>query len=196
MPSQRAERKVETRRRILAAAEALLKDRGPQSATVEAVMHEAGLTVGGFYAHFESKEMLAREALLAGVERSFAWMTAGLDDATPEQFAAALIDRYLAQLEDQRLASACPLTLLLPEVARADQAFRDEFSARTGALIAGVEARLPLVDGMSQRDVTLAVFAMLSGAVTLARASNTMRGRRRVAAVARTSLARLLGLAS
>ena len=78
-----AERKGATRARILAAAEAVIKDRGPEAATVEAVMRRAGLTVGGFYAHFASKEALAREALIAGMERSFERLTAGLEDATP-----------------------------------------------------------------------------------------------------------------
>jgi len=54
------EHKQATRRRILAASEKLLKDRGAEGATVEAVMRAAGLTVGGFYAHFPSKEALKR----------------------------------------------------------------------------------------------------------------------------------------
>jgi TetR/AcrR family transcriptional regulator, transcriptional repressor for nem operon len=187
-------RKGQTRQRILAAAEALIKDRGPHAATVEAVMREAGLTVGGFYAHFPSKEALAREALIAGIERSFAWMTEGLEGVSPERFALALIRRYLSQLDDPALSGACPLTLLLPEVARADPPFREQFTARTGALVASVESRLPAVDGMAPRDVALALFAALAGAVALARASATARGRNRIAAATEASLVRLLGI--
>ena len=187
-----AARKGETRRRILAAAETVIKDRGPQAATVEAVMRQAGLTVGGFYAHFDSKEALAREALIAGVERSFASLTEGLDDAPSDVFAATLIRRYLAQVDDPALAGACPLTVLLPEVARADAPYRDAFAARTGALIAAVESRLPEVEGLAPRDVALAVFASLIGAVAMARASSTTRGRKRIAAATEASLRRLL----
>jgi TetR/AcrR family transcriptional repressor of nem operon len=189
-----AERKGATRARILSAAEALIKDRGPDAATVEAVMRRAGLTVGGFYAHFPSKEALAREALLAGVERSFERLTAGLEEATPAEFARALIDRYLAQIEAPDLEAACPLTLLLPEIARSEPAFRDAFAARTGELVARVEHRLPAVDGMTARDVALAVFAALAGAVSFARAAATPRGRRRIVDATATSLHRLLGL--
>jgi TetR/AcrR family transcriptional repressor of nem operon len=194
MSRSAAERKRATRERILAAAESVIKDRGPHAATVEAVMREAGLTVGGFYAHFDSKEALAREALVAGVERSFAALTAGLDDATPHAFAAELIRRYLAQLELPTLTGACPLTVLLPEVARGGGDLRETFTARTGALIASIEARLPLVEGMAARDVALAMFAALVGAVAMARASATARGRRRIAAATEASLSRFLGL--
>src|SRR5687767_6141229 len=187
-----AERKQTTRARILDAAEAVIKDRGAGAATVEAVMRRAGLTVGGFYAHFESKEALAREALIAGVERSFDRLTAGLDAASPPEFARALIERYLAQVEAPDLGSACPLTLLLPEIARSEPAFRDAFAARTGELVTRVEHRLPAVEGMSARDVALAVFAALAGAVSFARAAATPRGRRRIASATATNLHRLL----
>jgi len=189
-----AERKGATRARILRAAEAVIKDRGPEAATVEAVMRRAGLTVGGFYAHFPSKEALAREALIAGMERSFDRLTAGLEQATPAEFARALIDRYLAQVDLPDLEAACPLTLLLPEVARSEPAFRDAFAARSGELIARVERRLPAVDGMNARDVALAVFASLAGAVSFARAAATPRGRRRIVEATAASLHRLLGV--
>lgn len=183
-----AERKPATRARIVAAAERLMKERGPRGASVEAVMREAGLTVGGFYAHFASKEALFDEALVNGLERSLAAMVAGLDDATPREFAAALIDRYLSQATQGDLAHACPLTLLLPEVARADDGTRATFAARTAALVAKVEARLPAVPDMAPRDVALAVFAALAGAVSFARAAATSRGRERILAATRASL--------
>ena len=63
-PSQH---KTETRRRILAAAGRVMKARGMEAASVEAVMRDAGLTVGGFYAHFPSKDALAQQALLDGI---------------------------------------------------------------------------------------------------------------------------------
>ncbi len=194
MPQISAERKSATRARILAAAEAVIKDRGRDAATVQAVMRRAGLTVGGFYAHFESKEAMAREALITGLERSFAGLSAGLEGAPPSEFARVLIGRYLAQVESADLEAACPLTLLLPEVARSEPAFRDAFAARSGELVARVEGRFPAVDGMSPRDVALAVFAALAGAVSFARAAATLRGRRRIVDATAASLHRLLAI--
>jgi TetR/AcrR family transcriptional repressor of nem operon len=190
-----AERKSQTRNRIVAAAERLIKERGSEGASVAAVMREAGLTVGGFYAHFPSKDALIDEALLAGVERSLDRMLRGLEDASPKAFARALIERYLQQATRGELADACPLTLLLPEVARADEAYKQAFAARTAVLVTKVEARLPEVSGMAARDVALAMFAALAGAVSFARAAATTRGRDRILAATQASLERWLGLA-
>jgi TetR/AcrR family transcriptional repressor of nem operon len=189
-----AERKSRTRDHILAAAERLIKKRGPQGASVEAVMREAGLTVGGFYAHFPSKEAMVDEALLIGVERSLGSLLQGLDEAPPASFARQLIDRYLEQATVTELGRACPLTLLLPDVARADEAVKQAFAERTAQLVARVETRLPIVAGMAPRDVALALFASLAGAVSFARAAATSRGRDRILAATHASLVRWLGL--
>jgi TetR/AcrR family transcriptional repressor of nem operon len=189
-----AERKPETRARIVRAAERLIKERGPHGASVEAVMREAGLTVGGFYAHFPSKEALVDEALCAGLERSVDRLLDGLDGAAPEPFAREVARRYLAQALDADLAHACPLTLLLPDMARADEASRRAFAQRTAALVQRIEGRLPAVPGMTPRDVALAFFAALAGAVSFARAAATARGRDRILVATLASLDRWLGL--
>ena len=91
-----AEHKRNTRERILEASERILKRDGIDGASVDAVMRAAGLTVGGFYAHFASKEDLAQQALLFAVEKTFARMTAGLDHVDDREFLRTLITRYLS----------------------------------------------------------------------------------------------------
>ena len=189
-----AEHKAATRERILAASERVLKRDGVERASVEAVMREAGLTVGGFYAHFESKEDLARQSLLYGIEESFAWLTRELEGLDDRAFVRALISRYLAQAADPNLEHACPLTVLLPEVARSTSAFREEFAARTAALLRAVEHRFPVRSGFSQRETALAVFAALSGAVSMARAAGTSRARAKIASAMEAFLVGALGL--
>jgi TetR/AcrR family transcriptional repressor of nem operon len=189
-----AEHKAATRARILAASERLLKRDGVEGASVEAVMHEAGLTVGGFYAHFESKDDLARAALLYSVEQSFAKLMRQLEGLDDRRFVEALITRYLEQADDPNLEDACPLTVLLPEVARSPADFREAFAARTGALLRSVEERFPARRGLSQRETALAVFAALSGAVTMARAAATPKARARIAGATRAFLFDALGV--
>ena len=189
-----AEHKQATRSRILAASERLLKRDGVERASVEAVMREAGLTVGGFYAHFESKDDLARQALFYGIEESFARLTRGLDDLDDRAFVRALISRYLAQAADEGLEHACPLTVLLPEVARSSGAFREAFAARTAALLRAVERRFPERRSVSQRETALAVFAALSGAVAMARAAASPRARMKIAGATEAFLIEALAL--
>jgi TetR/AcrR family transcriptional repressor of nem operon len=113
-----------------------MKEHGVEAASVEAVMREAGLTVGGFYAHFASKEALAHEAMLTGMETSVARTLAVVGEASDAKaWVRGLIRAYLAQVEDCDLAHACPLTLMLPEVARGGPARRKCLAGRTGAFV-------------------------------------------------------------
>jgi TetR/AcrR family transcriptional regulator, transcriptional repressor for nem operon len=189
-----AEHKQKTRIRILAASERLLKRDGVDGASVEAVMRAAGLTVGGFYAHFASKDELAQQALLYGVEQSFARLTKGLESVDDPTFLRTLIARYLAQVDDPALEGACPFTVLLPEVARSDSTFRAEFAARTAKLVQTVEARFPGRAGLSRRETALAVFSALSGGVAMARAAATPRARQKIAHATQAFLFDALGL--
>ncbi len=190
-----AEHKTHTRHRILAAADRLIKEKGVGAASVEAVMGAAGLTVGGFYAHFPSKEALAREALLYGLDASVERMLARLGGiADPAARARALIRGYLAQAEDPDLGHACPMTLLLPEVTRAGRDAQNAFARRTGALLERIAALFPDVPGMAQRDAVLAVYASCAGAVTIARALPSAEARHRVLAATERMLLQGLGL--
>ena len=189
------EHKGETRARILAASAALMNDRGPEAATVEAVMRAAGLTVGGFYAHFASKEELERETLLAGLTASMDRLLAGLDAIADDRvWLATLIRRYLAQGENPDLEAACPLTLLLPEVTRGGPAFQGAFAERTGALLDRVSMRFPERPGLTRRDVALAVFSSCAGAVGFARTVPAPAGRRRILGATERMLDAALGL--
>ena len=95
-------------------------------------MKDAGLTVGGFYAHFESKDDLERETLLYGLEASMDRLLAPLAHIVDDRaWLRALIHHYLHQVDEPDLARACPLTLLLPEVTRGGAEFQAAFSERT-----------------------------------------------------------------
>jgi TetR/AcrR family transcriptional repressor of nem operon len=191
-----SEHKAQTRQRILGAADRVMKARGVEAATVDAVMREAGLTVGGFYAHFPSKDALAQEALLAGLEASVDRLLASLV-AVPDGTAwvRALIRRYLAQADDASLERACPLTLFLPDVARGSREFKNAFAARTGALLDRIAAHFPVVPGMVPREAALAVYTTCVGAVVLARAVAAPDARTRILATTEKTLVRALGLA-
>jgi len=189
------EHKSQTRERILAAADKVIKARGVEASSVEAVMREAGLTVGGFYAHFPSKEALAQEALWYSLERSVDGLLAQLAPIKDKrEWARALIDRYLAQVEDPALEHACPMTLLLPDLARADPDAQNAFAVRTGVLLNRIAENFPEVPGMSRREAALAVYTSCAGAVSIARAVAAPEARQRIVRTTQRMLVRALAL--
>jgi TetR/AcrR family transcriptional regulator, transcriptional repressor for nem operon len=190
-----SEHKGVTRERILAAADRVMKVQGIDGASVEAVMREADLTVGGFYAHFASKHELARETLLFGLERSMERLLASLPATDDDRaWLRALIRNYLRQNDDPSLAAACPMTVLLPEVARGGAEFQRGFGVRTAAFLGRIEGRFPEVAGLSKREIATFVFASCAGAVALARAIEAPRARERLLRATETMLRAALGL--
>jgi len=190
-----AEHKAETLKKILGAADRVMKARGIEAATVDAVMREAGLTVGGFYAHFPSKEALARDSLLYGLECSVERLLLALAPiADRVEWVRALIRHYLAQVYDPALEHACPMTLLLPDVARGERELQNAFAERTGALLDRIAAHFPDVPGMSRREAALAVYTSCLGAVVLARAVAAPEARQRIMRTTERMLLRSLGM--
>lgn len=190
-----AERKGVTREKVLAAADRVIKAHGVEAASVAEVMREAGLTVGGFYAHFPSKEALAHEALLYGLERSVDRMLAALAPITDRKdWLRALIRQYLAQVDDPALEHACPMTLLLPGLARADRDAQNAFASRTGALLERIAENFPEIRGMSRREAALFTYTSCVGAVSVARAVASPEARQRIVQTAERALVRALGL--
>ncbi len=190
-----AQHKGQTRTRILAASDRLLKEWGAEAASIDAVMRHAGLTVGGFYAHFASKHDLKRETLLFGLDASMDRLLAALAPTADDRaWVRALIHRYLHQVDEPDLATACPLTLLLPEVTRGGLEFQSAFAERTGTLLNRIAHRFPAVAGLSPREVAIAVFASCAGAVGLARTIPAPHARARILNATESMLCAVLGL--
>jgi TetR/AcrR family transcriptional repressor of nem operon len=157
------QRRAETRQRILAAASNLFREHGIDGIGVDAVMKEAGLTHGGFYLHFLSKEALAAEVSQFLLEKAAnRWDRIS---RSPDREAAleAIVRDYL---DPERLASAhcCPLTTLGPDVARRPNS-RQAVGHALGGMLEALSRCLP---GRRQKQ-GLAALATMVGAVVLAR---------------------------
>jgi TetR/AcrR family transcriptional regulator, transcriptional repressor for nem operon len=161
-------RREETRQRILTAAGQLFREHGIDGIGVDAVMKQAGLTHGGFYLHFPSKESLAAEVSQSLLEKAAAqWDEIS---RSPDQEAALeqIVRHYL---NPTRVASAhcCPLTTLGPDVARRSASR----SAIGGALRGMLDALARLLPGRllpgRRRQAALASLSTMVGAVVLSR---------------------------
>ena len=164
--------KTRTRARIVEAAAAAFRARGVGGVRVEDVMAAAGLTHGGFYAHFESKDELLAESLEhAGGETIDALSRhAGTDG--PEL--GAVIDAYLSPGHAAHPERGCPVAALGPEVARAEGRPRRDLARGVKQRIAWMRSLLPprrgrAAGGEEQEELVIGALACMVGGLILAR---------------------------
>lgn len=156
-------RRAETRQRILTAAGHLFREHGIDGVGVDAVMKEAGLTHGGFYLHFASKEALAAEVSRSLLQKAAArW-----DEISRSPDRDAALQRIVgAYLDPNRIAAVhgCPLTTLGPDVAR-----RSTSREAVGGALRGMLDALTRVLPGRKRQKALASLSTMVGAVVLSR---------------------------
>jgi TetR/AcrR family transcriptional repressor of nem operon len=158
-----------THRKIVEVASRRFRELGLGGAGVARIMGDAGLTHGGFYAHFASKTDLVIEALHAAFTTNrHCWLDGldGVDDAT---WLRRITRRYLNATHRDTVADGCPVPALAAELAREEPRVRAAFEAELRESLRRVEERLALSHGAAARDHALALTALLGGAVLLAR---------------------------
>jgi TetR/AcrR family transcriptional repressor of nem operon len=160
---------AETRRRIISAAAVEFRRNGINNTGLSDLMAAAGLTHGGFYRHFQSKDELVVEACDAAVRSmvdKFAAAAAGKSAQSRLEAAAA---RYLSVSHRDDPAHGCPLAALGSEIARCDEGVRsaatDGFRRLVAIIAAQYEGTRP--DLAKQR--ALAAASMMIGALTMSR---------------------------
>ncbi|QXH37225.1 TetR/AcrR family transcriptional regulator [Pseudomonas muyukensis] len=159
-----SDKKSQTRERILEAARGALIQQGPAEPSVSQVMGAAGLTVGGFYAHFQSKDELMLEAFRQLLDERRAL----LDQLDPKllgterrALAAAF---YLSRKHRDAEVQACPIPSALGEMQRLPDAFREVLGEHIELMTA------QMVDRPEDIDKALADLALMIGGLSLARA--------------------------
>jgi TetR/AcrR family transcriptional repressor of nem operon len=132
-------------------------------------MQEAGLTSGGFYAHFDSKQALLAEALArAGVEIGQR-REAGLQGLPGREWLAAFLKRYLHSNHLRQIENGCPLAALASEVSRADEPVKRSFEAIVRELSSQLASRARSGGSARAHDRGLAALALCFGGLGLAR---------------------------
>lgn len=153
----------ENRNRVLAAASELFRARGFESVSVADIMRAAGLTHGGFYNHFESKEALAAEAVAQ------AWSAIAAHRARVADL-SELLASYLSPAARAAPGKACPAAALAGDIRRQPDGVRRAFSDGLEDMIAELEVRLAgCPDTCRRRAVALAT--RMIGALILSRAA-------------------------
>jgi TetR/AcrR family transcriptional regulator, transcriptional repressor for nem operon len=156
------EHKEATRQRIIEAAGRRLKRDGIDGSGVAALMADAGLTNGAFYAHFDSKEDLVASAVADQLRQQ----REASRGQSPEEF----VRGYLSVEHRDDIGAGCPSAALLDEIARSPLAVKGAYTHGQMALIDDVAARLAPENPPSARVQALGVFALMVGSLQVSRA--------------------------
>lgn len=161
-------RKQETHERIVDVAARAIRRNGYAGVGVADVMKEAGLTHGGFYAHFDSRDALLVEALERAGRESGEAVTRALERRAAKGVSAfrALVEAYLGEEHLGSLETGCPVAALACDMPRQSDAVRVASAVRVRRLVAGVQSALP----NASRATASVVAGTLVGTLQLARA--------------------------
>lgn len=165
-----AEHKQRTRRRIVEAAARRFRESGYRAAGVDQVMKDAGLTAGGFYSHFSSKEALLAEILGLSLEQVRSQLLDGLDGLSDDEWMRAVVKRYLSRAHRDQPGAGCPLPTLGGEIAREGEEPRLALQTYLQQIVGELAPRTPAAPGLEPEDRLLATISLLAGALMLARA--------------------------
>src|SRR5262245_42127997 len=162
--------KDQTRRRILAAAGRRFKEKGYAGAGLQELMRSADLTVGGFYAHFASKEALLAESFELALDENTRLLFAGLEELEGEAWLREVARRYLSRLHRDQVADGCPAPAMAAEIARAGPETREAFERSLRRCLDEMVSRVPGRAGLEPEDRALATMSLLVGGILLSRA--------------------------
>lgn len=158
---------AETRKRILEVASQAFKTNGIQGTGVAEIMAAAGLSHGGFYRHFASKEQLVAEACAVSMD-FFVGSAGAAAERGRESFVKHIEHSLSAEYRDDTLGG-CPLVAMGSELVRADVATRRAASQGFEDLVDVVAKWIPVEDSSTARDDAIFTLVSMIGAVTMSR---------------------------
>lgn len=190
------EHKARARDRILDEAAKAIRAEGPDRIGVAGVMKRAGLTHGGFYAHFASKEALVAEAIGRMFDGPYSRLARETEGRPPAEALASYIDFYLSPAHRDARDRGCPLPALSGEIARMPDDAREAFATRMDGLRAAFARLLADMGRDDAEALAASAIAEMVGAVALARTVPDTGRSDALLAASRTALKTRLGLNS
>jgi TetR/AcrR family transcriptional repressor of nem operon len=182
------EHKTRTRDRIIRNAARKLRAEGLSGPGVASVMKASGLTVGGFYKHFRSKDELLADAIAQGFSEFSEQVSSSLQGVAAEDRWKEVVRWYLSPEHCNHPATGCPVVTLAPEIARAKLGVKK----RIGGLMKELTERwaefMPGVTAKERERNFFVIFSAMAGAVAVARLFPEPADRQRVLAIVRDYL--------
>lgn len=172
--------KVRTHRKIVRNASRKLREKGLNGPAVATLMKASGLTHGGFYKHFRSRDDLVVEAIEESLHELREKLVSAARQAGPGEGWKAMVKSYLTLDLCDRFDEGCPVAALAPDMARTRPALKRRISA---AILKLREELLPFMPGRNAEAKAanfLAIFSSMVGTIALARTMPDPAVRRRI----------------
>ncbi|WP_407183760.1 TetR/AcrR family transcriptional regulator [Bradyrhizobium centrosematis] len=167
------EHKQETHDRIVRKASTRLREKGAHGVGVADLMKEAGLTHGGFYAHFDSREALVIEAFGYAMDRSMEHWRKITAEVSPEKRLALIADAYLSVVHRDNPGHGCSIPALGAEIARESPKARKAFAGKLDEMIELLADFIPNMPRKAARKQAIATLATMAGTMLLARVAGS-----------------------
>jgi TetR/AcrR family transcriptional regulator, transcriptional repressor for nem operon len=163
------EHKQETHTRIVKKAAVLLREKGAHGVGVADLMKEAGLTHGGFYAHFDSREALVIEAFAYAMDRSTERWRQIAAQTPPDKRLAMIVDSYLTAVHRDDPGHGCAVPALGAEIVRESPKTRKAFATKLDQMLDMMAEQMDDVPRKTARKQAMAMLATMAGTLLLAR---------------------------
>jgi len=186
--------KQRTRARILDVAASAMREHGHQGIGVANLMKRAGLTHGGFYAHFKDRDDLVAAAVERMFEDSKAMLARHFRSGDPRGSLIRLIDYYLSDDHRRKIATGCPAAALGSEAARLPAAGREQFEVGLAHFRSVIRGALVELGSDHPDAAASSIVAEMVGALALSRAIADETESRAVLQRSREQLKQRLGL--
>jgi TetR/AcrR family transcriptional repressor of nem operon len=163
------EQAAENREKIITTAAKLFREKGFDGIGVADLMKAAGLTHGGFYGHFDSKEDLMAQACARAVDELLQAGEARSKESNDSPY-NAFLKNYLSMEHRDHPGAGCLMAALGAEAARQNPTVRSAFTQSAKRLVAALMEIIPAANKKKARENSLVTLSMLVGAQTIARA--------------------------
>jgi TetR/AcrR family transcriptional repressor of nem operon len=167
------EHKQETHARIVKRASVRLREKGAHGIGVADLMKEAGLTHGGFYAHFDSREALVIEAFAYAMDRSTERWRKIAEQTPLDKRLATIVETYLTPVHRDDPGHGCAVPTLGAEIARESAKTRKAFAAKLEQMIDMMADQILDVPRKAARKQAMATLATMMGTLVLSRIAGT-----------------------
>ena len=163
------EHKRQTRDRIVRNAALKLRAEGLNGPGVASVMKASGLTVGGFYKHFRSKDELLADAIALGFSEFGEKSHSVLKNVPREDWWKEIVRWYLSPEHCNRPDTGCPVATLAPDIARAKLSIRKRIAGQVRRLVEEWAKLMPGATAAERERNFFVIFSAMAGAISTAR---------------------------